>query len=822
MTLPVFKCEIAFGNTPADASPTWTDVSSDLRKFQISRGRQYELNQIDPGSASVTLKNLSRQYDPEYTSGPHFPNVVPLVPIRLSAPGTVPANAGPLTVSGNEITDASRLAALSWGTTQQGGSTDGAAIPGGVGLWEAGTNLFTSGQCDTTNGYLPSTSGVTVPAPDATVPAPFSPQSIKAVCDGSIVNQGFSLETSPGLAAVAGTLCVGSAYFKGVAGKQYLAEMVWLNTDSSFTAGLSTVFVATGAWQLVAPASGVAVAAGKTGNVIALLLWQVGTPRAETVWAAHPMIQSGVAFVSPYVATSAGATATRAGARVQALASLLDETQGWFAIRMKMGWDSTTSLDPADTNPCPMYWADDGTHRIALFWFPAGGEWLLERSNGTNLNVAKTSSFAVGDELTLVAAWDSGHIYLSVNGSAFTSVANTAIPTLAASMFDIGSLVGSVDQVNANILWTACGTGKLTDADAATIAAIPDTPTVTNGYYDHDASRLLWPTNANLTAYWPAVTASYRAPTDARLFTGYVARWPQNRTGPNYAETQLECVDGFELLNQAIMPAVSYSSTKGGVRITDVLNTIGWPSGATNIPGGFFLVPPITILDSDGLVALQHIQDAQDAEAGMFFIAGNGKATYVDARSLIQSPYTISQATLTDKPALDTGAIGYSDMTPSLDKDLIYNDWRGTRDGGATKIAADSTSITDYFRRTQVLTPLLASDTDVQSLMSYFLAQYKQPILRFGDITVTPGADAGSWLQVLSREIGDRLTVRDHPVGGGRQIVKDVHISRLNLTVETHTANAKLIWSTLPADLTSYFILNDPTNGVLNTSKLGI
>lgn len=306
-----------------------------------------------------------------------------------------------------------------------------------------------------------------------------------------------------------------------------------------------------------------------------------------------------------------------------------------------------------------------------------------------------------------------------------------------------------------------------------------------------------------------------------RLFTGYVASWPQNRTGPTYAETQVTCVDGFELLNQAALPGTTYAQVLSGARVTGVLNDAAWSSTARSIATGFYQVPSFTFADLDDVRALTHLRDVDGAEGGMFFIAGNGNATFLDSHSLIQSPYTTSQATLTDKPLVDTSAIGYSAVTASLDKDLIYNDWRGTRAGGVTQIALDSTMITNYFRRTQVLTPLLTTDNDVMQLMKYRLSQYKTPILRFGDVTITPGSATTAWIQVLARELADRITIRAHPPGGGSVVVKDTNIQRLELTVDLHAASAQMVWSVLPADLNTYFVLDNATSGVLDTSKLG-
>ena len=43
---------------------TWSDVSSDVRNLSITRGKPRELDEFSAGSASVTLSNTARTYDP--------------------------------------------------------------------------------------------------------------------------------------------------------------------------------------------------------------------------------------------------------------------------------------------------------------------------------------------------------------------------------------------------------------------------------------------------------------------------------------------------------------------------------------------------------------------------------------------------------------------------------------------------------------------------------------------------------------------------------------------------------------------------------------
>src|SRR5215471_19381880 len=100
----------------------------------------------------------------------------------------IPMPGAQLTMSGNEITDAIRIADATWPITQNVGSTDGLTPPAGLGVWRTATNLFPRGQCDSTANYSPGDAG-TIVSIDAYTPAPFSPQSIKVTTDGTAAAQ---------------------------------------------------------------------------------------------------------------------------------------------------------------------------------------------------------------------------------------------------------------------------------------------------------------------------------------------------------------------------------------------------------------------------------------------------------------------------------------------------------------------------------------------------------------------------------------------------------------------------------------------------------
>ena len=75
---------VAFSSDPFDINPTWTDITKDVRRVLIKRGRQNELNRMEAGTAIIELNNFDGDYWPLNAASPHSPYVKPgkLVQIR--------------------------------------------------------------------------------------------------------------------------------------------------------------------------------------------------------------------------------------------------------------------------------------------------------------------------------------------------------------------------------------------------------------------------------------------------------------------------------------------------------------------------------------------------------------------------------------------------------------------------------------------------------------------------------------------------------------------------------------------------------------------
>jgi hypothetical protein len=85
MAYPTAIVEIAFADGPYVVSPTWTDVTSYVRQMNIDRGPGDDWNFVGAGSASVTLDNRTRLFDPFNTSGTYYGKLLPRRQIRIRA-----------------------------------------------------------------------------------------------------------------------------------------------------------------------------------------------------------------------------------------------------------------------------------------------------------------------------------------------------------------------------------------------------------------------------------------------------------------------------------------------------------------------------------------------------------------------------------------------------------------------------------------------------------------------------------------------------------------------------------------------------------------
>lgn len=305
-----------------------------------------------------------------------------------------------------------------------------------------------------------------------------------------------------------------------------------------------------------------------------------------------------------------------------------------------------------------------------------------------------------------------------------------------------------------------------------------------------------------ISAVWDATTY--------RLFAGFIVSWPPAYARKSLATVTVEAVDGFKVLAMKQINA-TYSQELSSTRVGNIADSAGWPAADRDIDTGQSTVQAVTAVNA---AALQQMQNAEEAESGRLFIAGDGDLTFLDRHSLLQAPYNTSQATF--GPA--AGELPYSSLTFRFDDAEIWNELRYTRDGGTEQVATDATSQTTYLTRTLTKTGMIqTSDAEVLSEAQYHLSQFLAPHLGIQAIKLDPYRTTDLWPQVLGRDLAERVTVQFTPPGGGAEISQEVLLEGISHDV---AVGSKWLtqWSLSAADTQNYWLLGDTVYSVLDTT----
>lgn len=878
---------------PAYPLTSWTALSN-VKGASCQRGRgiEQQLAQPDAGEATATVADGVRALEPEYA-------------------GTSPGVERVVTASGNEITDALRLANV------QG---DGRAAPdASYGIWEAATNLIANGGFETnTGGWLTSGSGETI-ARDTAL-AKFGVASLKLTTNAVA---GQARYASPTLTAgVAYTLSfwvrssdarviayyfTNFSGFEGTFGTTFVEAGVWTRIT------LSWICTVTAAWTLTVDGGagsgsyfhldGVQLEASSAPNLIsntgfetdtsgwgewvatgaisrvtaqfhsgaaslqqvaagALSYIGVGTPansvagvsHTASVWVRVPTtgtyfleVQDGprnwtqssqqyalvantwklvsVTFTptnssqivfrlnkatgtfsgmtifwddaqvltpiaTPYVHTD-GATASRSAARVQAPAGLLSVTQGWAAFRIRAGFAS------ADTPLGDRRFAHWGaaTGQLALYYNSATGRAGTYRSDSGSDSVDSSTAWARDDLLTVVFAWTATQLKISVNGAPFTTVASTHIPVTPAALIDLGSLAGSSQFLDSDVLWVATGTGTLTNADTALLVGLAesdkDRATVAQTLSAAAVPTAVWPASTvalNMDAPYPNVVpqravralATLPGAAPVPLFSAFVERW-QVDWQLRRAIVQLSCFDALAVFATWNVRGVRPQEPTGA-RIHAILDKVGWPTAARLIDTGQETVVAETWDGSR--TALEELRSAADSELGMVFVDEVGNVVFHDRDHRSRDPRsTVSQALFSETPpGLPYVTVGVAE--PDLQR--VFNEVKVDHAAATTDVygfAVDSASQAQNGQRALPdRSTRLATLTAAQAQAERIVARLKDPVLRLTQVTLEPERDETGtlWATVLGLRISDRVTVSRQPAGGGAAVTRAVYVEAIS------------------------------------------
>ena len=295
------------------------------------------------------------------------------------------------------------------------------------------------------------------------------------------------------------------------------------------------------------------------------------------------------------------------------------------------------------------------------------------------------------------------------------------------------------------------------------------------------------------------------------LWRGFADGWSLTYP-PGDAVCTLTGTDGFKVLANydGLEQGAQGAGEDTGARIARVLDNADWPAADRDLDVGLTTVQATTLAQP----ALTEIFLTADTEAGEFYIAGNGKATFRNRAA----PYTEARSTSSQVTFAGAGLAGVdlATLEVSYDDTQLANLVKIARVGGTVQAAADPDSQAAYLVRTFERSDLLMeTDADALALAEWALSVLKDPELRVEAVELAPPPDpterAAFYAAVLGRELGDRVTVTASVPGRGTPITRDAWVRGI-----THTFGPET-WRTR-------FTLQDTTAfgfGVVGTAVVG-
>jgi hypothetical protein len=305
------------------------------------------------------------------------------------------------------------------------------------------------------------------------------------------------------------------------------------------------------------------------------------------------------------------------------------------------------------------------------------------------------------------------------------------------------------------------------------------------------------------------------------LWRGFADSWlPGYIKGDTYASVALTATDGFKVLGNNTRPAGTAVglSELSGARIRRILDSASWPAADRLVDAGQSTLQATT-LDGD---ALSETQLVSDTEVGAFYIDGSGRAVFRDRYAIYRDARSnTSQAVFGDDSA--GIELRYVDIQPSFDDEQMVNQTLITiANGSNQQISQDATSVSQYLYHSHERSDLLMqADTVAADYGRYIVYMSKDPEYRFDSLGINPLADpVDLFPQVLGREVGDRITVRRRPPGGGSLIERDVFIVGINHDVDFRVGTWMTTWQLQSASRFAFLTLDHATLGKLDSNAL--
>ena len=785
---------------------TWVDLTPRVVDWQVTAGKQHELDTIEAGTVTATVRNADEALNPANPSSPWNTGGNSLKPYRwIRGWAQWPCSGG-----GNLLNSTNDVWAATAGAA--GSFADTASLEGGVGTWTvtAGCTLASStahvhdGAKSMLVTWATTAGGsgvanLSTPVPPLQSGATYTASVWVYLGSGPAVtvwvngNTATSTTTTGAWQRVTCTFVADSTITPGVgiysAGATTSGQQVWVDSVQLEAASTASSFTTTGptcypihtgfieTYPLSWKHMGFEGWATLTGvDALGLMSRQL----LDNVLT-QEMLADTPDLMWPLDDDSTSATAANIGAKFpNAARMVLCPFGSPTTATTKFGGSSSPGLDSGSTAEFAPASAA-ATYAPLIDWAGSTGYTIGGTGQAYTVEFWFSSSSKLVQPMRILRAWATGQEELGVT---LTSAGNLQMIHRGAS--------GTIDATV-----TSLGTYKDTGWHQVACTAYAVGSTVYEDLYV-DGRHVAGATRTGTPMVGRGVVLGYGVLEGGEAYVGNVSRLAVYPT----------VVPLARLASHWIAGKTGFAGDLTGTRIARILAWANW-AGPTVLPAGSTRCGGAAGLQDSTTATAAQVAAA--TERGSFLALPDGRLALIPRTAF--TTQTVSKATFGEHDG--SGETPYLDGTVSLDPQFIYNVVKVERAGGSTMVATDHQSGLDYGQRVAELQTGHATDADALSMAIWLVGQYKDPHLRVPSLVIEPSSNPNLWPVALGVKHGDRVTFKRR-TSAGVTISLDGYVTRIEHDVKPDSW--QVTYQIAPVDTIQAGIIGDATYGVVGST----
>jgi hypothetical protein len=259
-------------------------------------------------------------------------------------------------------------------------------------------------------------------------------------------------------------------------------------------------------------------------------------------------------------------------------------------------------------------------------------------------------------------------------------------------------------------------------------------------------------------------------------------------------------------------------------RIGEILDYAGWPTSWRSVgpsAGNADALSVSTLAPADwesGASALEVLQKTATDAGGTVFIDRRGKLAYRNRQSRINPSIVWSidynlGVDLSYEPGLFF----------EMDEDRIANEVIAKRAEGVQAVSSDAASIAEYGRRTTTLEIGVATDNEAADAAAWHLYRYKDPMIRCDQLVINFAAydSVGDYFYTSNAEIGNLIRVGSLPEAGPfTEATFFIEGVQHDVSISGETPEWKTTLQLSPSTNTNACVLDDAEDAYLDDTAI--